>query len=111
MMSVAGGIGHDLVRPDAGLWVQEPVEDVGGVGLGAGDHDHVQAGVVVGGRAEQRHAPAAVEVAAVVGGVDRSAGDDEPPPVDRGDLAAAPALGEVEAKSSPRSSKATRRSY
>jgi len=56
----------------------------------------MQAGVVVGGGAEQRDAAASVEVAAVVGGVDRSPGDDEAQPVDRGDLAAAPALGELE---------------
>ena len=93
---VPGGIGDDLPRPDARLGVEQPVEDVRGVGLGAGDHDRVQPGVVVGGRAEQRDAAAPVEVAAVVGGVDRAPRNDEPQPVDRRDLAAAPALGEPE---------------
>ena len=93
---VPGGIGDDLPRPDARLGVEQPVEDVRGVGLGAGDHDRVQPGVVVGRRAEQRDAAPSVEVAAVVGGVDRAPRNDEPQPVDRRDLAAAPALGEPE---------------
>ena len=46
----------------------------------AGDDDVMQPGVVVGGRAEQRDGAAWVEVAAVVGGVDRAPGDDEAQP-------------------------------
>jgi hypothetical protein len=88
-IGVAGRISDDLAWADAGLGVEQPVEDVRGVGLGAGDHDRMQPGVVVGGRAEQRDAAATVEVAAVIGGVDRASGDDEPQPVDRRDLAAA----------------------
>jgi hypothetical protein len=49
---------------------------------------------VVGGRAERGDAAAALEVAAVIAGVDRASGDDEAQSVDRGDLAAALALGE-----------------
>ena len=81
-VGVAGGVGHDLPRPDARLRVQQSVEREGGVRLGAGDDDRAQPGVVVGGRAERGHATAAVEVAAVEARVDRSAGNDEPEPVD-----------------------------
>ena len=49
---------------------------------------------MIGGRAERGHAAAPVEVAAVVAGVDRAAGNDEPQPVDRRDLTATPALRE-----------------
>jgi hypothetical protein len=45
-VGIAGGVRHDLTRANAGLRVQESVEDVGGVGLGAGDDDGVQTGVV-----------------------------------------------------------------
>ena len=93
-VGVAGGVGHDLPRADARLRVQQRVEGVGRVGLGAGDHDRAQPGVVIGGGPERGHAAAAVEVAAVEPGVDRAARHDEPQPVDRGDLTAAPPLGE-----------------
>ena len=59
-VGVAGGVGHDLPRPDARLRVQQSVEREGGVRLGAGDDDRAQPGVVVGGRAERGHATAAV---------------------------------------------------
>ena len=49
---------------------------------------------MVGGGAERGHPAAAVEVATVEAGVDRAAGNDEPEPVGRGDLPAAPLLGE-----------------
>ena len=41
-VGVPGGIGDDLPGPDARLGVEQPLEDVRGVGLGAGDHDRVQ---------------------------------------------------------------------
>jgi hypothetical protein len=59
--------------------------------LGAGHDDGVQGGVVVGGGRQRGHAAPAVVVAAVEGGVDGAVGNHEAQPVDRGDLAAAPA--------------------
>jgi hypothetical protein len=96
-VGVAGGVGHDLPRLDARLWVEQPIEQVQRVWLGAWDDDHVDAGVVVGGRAECRDSAATVEVAAVEAGAERAARDDEPEPVDRGDLTATPAVGERQA--------------
>ena len=92
MSVVAGGVGHDLPGLNAGLRVQQPVQEVQPVCLGAGHDDRVDACVVVGGGGERGHAAAAVEVAAVESGVERAVGDDESHPVDRGDLPAAPQL-------------------
>jgi hypothetical protein len=64
------------------LRVQQRIEGVGRVGLGAEDDDCAQPGVVIGGRAERSDAAAPVEVAAVIAGVDRAPGNDEPQPVD-----------------------------
>ena len=95
-VGIAGGVGHDLAGTHAGLRVKQPVEQVQRVGLGAG-HDHgVDRDVVIGGRGQGGDAAAAVVVAAVEAGVDGAVGDHEPQPVDRGDLAAAPAGRELE---------------
>ena len=48
-VGVAGCIGDDLPGANAGLRVEQPVKDVRRVGLGAGDHDRVQPGVMIGG--------------------------------------------------------------
>jgi len=73
-VGVAGGVGHDLAGPHAGLRVKQPVEQVQRVGLGAG-HDHgVDRDVVIDGGGQGGDAAAAVVVAAVEAGVDGAVG-------------------------------------
>lgn len=69
LVGVAGGVGHQLVRLQGGLLLEEAVEDVEAVPQGAGHDDGVEAGELVGQEVQVGDALAGSEVAGVRAGV------------------------------------------
>jgi len=81
------------VRVEAGLLLEEAVEDVEAVAQGAGDDDGVEPGELVGQEVQVGDAASGPEVAGVRPGVQGPHGDDEAEAVGAGEVTAAPGPG------------------
>jgi len=91
-VAIARRVGHELGRLQAGLVLEQAVQDEQRVAQRTGDDHGVEAGVLVAGEVVVRHAAPAPEVLRVRTGVDRANRYDEAQPVGRRHLAAAPQL-------------------
>jgi len=96
LVGVAGVVGHQLGRPQAGVLLEQPLEDVQRVAQRAGDDDGVEAGELVGEKVEVGDPATGTEVAGVGSGVQGADGDDEAQPISGGDLSAAPGTGQAD---------------